>query len=80
MFLQREAQVYNAAAEIGVGFLLIIQLFTAARSLMLTLCYWCVPPLLPACAARRQCTWRGPRLSEPSPSPKQGQRYRKGVL
>ena len=39
--MQREAQVYNAAAEIGTGFLLILQLLTPARSILLTVVYWC---------------------------------------
>ena len=46
--MQREAQVYNAAAEIGTGFLLIAQLLTPARSILLTFVYWCV-----TCAAAR---------------------------
>ena len=37
---QSEAQVYNAAAEIGTGFMLIIQLLTPARSILLTFVYW----------------------------------------
>ena len=37
---QGEAQVYNAAAEIGAGFLLIVQLLTPARSILLTFVYW----------------------------------------
>ena len=40
LFTQSDAKVFNAAAEIGVAFLLIIQLFTANRNLMLTFCYW----------------------------------------
>jgi hypothetical protein len=43
--VQREAQVYNAAAEIGTGFLLIVQLLTPARSILLTFVYWCAPTL-----------------------------------
>ena len=39
---QGEAQVYNAAAEIGTGFMLIIQLLTPARSILLTFVYWYV--------------------------------------
>lgn len=38
--LQRDALVYNAGAEIGTGFLLIIMLFSARRAILLTFLYW----------------------------------------
>lgn len=38
--LQRDALVYNAAAEVGTGLLLIIMLATPRRAILLTFLYW----------------------------------------
>lgn len=38
--LQREALFYNAAAEVGVGFILIVLLLTPRRAIMNTFAYW----------------------------------------
>ena len=38
--VQGQALVFNAGAEIGVGFLLLVGLVTPQRSLLLTFIYW----------------------------------------
>lgn len=38
--LQREALFYNAAAEVGVGFLLVVLLVTPRRAVLNTFAYW----------------------------------------
>ena len=38
--VQGQALVFNAGAEIGVGFLLLVGLVTPQRSLLLTFVYW----------------------------------------
>lgn len=40
LFLQRDALMYNAAAEIGTGFLLIVMLATQRRAILLTFLHW----------------------------------------
>ncbi len=40
MFLQRDALTYNAGAEIGTGFLLIVMLATQRRAIVLTILHW----------------------------------------
>ena len=38
--LQRDALFYNAGAEIGVGFYLVVMLLTPRRAIMNTFAYW----------------------------------------
>ena len=38
--LQRDALFYNASAEIGVGFYLVVMILTPRRAIMNTFAYW----------------------------------------
>lgn len=40
LLLQRDALTYNAGAEIGTGFLLIVMLATQRRAIVLTILHW----------------------------------------